>query len=778
MAGRTDPIAPPEQFTSFGELLKYLRRRARLTQRELAAAVSYNYSHISRLENGLRAPDVATLNAVFLPALRLNPSTDAPVIARLTELANLARDVAITPTTGRTGPAPVPRQLPSAVRHFVGRRTQSAQLQRLFEESGTPETPVISVIHGTAGVGKTALATQWAHRFAGYFPDGQLYLDLRGFDPTRSPVEPTEAVRGFLDAFAVPPERVPSGPEALVALYRSVLAGKRLLIVLDNAASVEQARPLLPGTPGSLVLVTSRRQLPGLTAVEGAQPISLDLLSPTEARELLIRHLGEERIDAEPAAAEEIVERCARLPLALALVAARAAARPGFPLATFAEELRTGRPTLDALHDDEQTADVRAVFSWSYQNLGAEAARMFRLLGLAPGPDITAPAAASLAGVPVGRARALLSELASRHMVAEPAPGRYAMHDLLREYAAERAEAQEPEDGRVGAVHRILDHYLHTAHAAGALLYPTRDPISLAPPRTGVTPERMEDLDRAVAWFTTGHGVLLAAVQHATDAGYDTHAWQLAWTVATYLERRGHWYDWAATGRAAVAAAERLREPAIQARSHRSLGFAYTRLGRLDDADGELRRALELYRAVGDTTGQAHTHQLFNMLAERSGRPAGCLEHALLALELYQTAGHRHGQAQAMNNVGWAYGLLGKFEQTLAYCRRALPLLQELGNRDGEANTWDSLGYAHHHLGQYPDAVSCYQRAIDLYRDLGDRYYEADTLRHLGETRCADGDPDGARQDWLAALKILDELGHPDAELIRVRLRALAAVGR
>jgi hypothetical protein len=249
------------------------------------------------------------------------------------------------------------------------------------------------------------------------------------------------------------------------------VAGKRLLLVLDNAASVEQARPLLPGTPGCLVVVTSRRQLPGLTAVEGAHPISLELLSPTEARELLVRHLGSDRVDAEPAATDEIIDRCARLPLALALVAARAAARPNCPLLTFAEELRTIRPTLDALHDDEQTADVRAVFSWSYQNLGPEAARMFRLLGLPPGPELTAPSAASLAGVPVDRARTLLAELARCHMVAEHAPGRYALHDLLRAYAAEQAEAHERPDERIEAVHRILDHYLHSAQAAGSLLY-------------------------------------------------------------------------------------------------------------------------------------------------------------------------------------------------------------------------------------------------------------------------------------------------------------------
>jgi hypothetical protein len=318
---------------------------------------------------------------------------------------------------------------------------------------------VISAVSGTAGVGKTALAVYWAHQVADRFPDGQLYVNLRGFDPSGSVMHPAEAVRRFLDALNVPPERIPVDLDAQAVLYRSQLAGKRMLVVLDNARDTAQVRPLLPGAPGCLVLVTSRNQLTSLIAGDGARPISLDLLTDEEARQLLARVLGVDRVAAEPAAVAEIITRCARLPLALALVAARAAVGPHGELQLLAEELRDTQQRWQLLTGDEPTTNVQAVFSWSYQALTPHAARLFRLLGLHPGPDIAAAAAASLAGLPPSTVRPMLAELVRASLLAEHSPGRYAFHDLLRAYATDLAQRTDSDRQRHAATARILNHY-------------------------------------------------------------------------------------------------------------------------------------------------------------------------------------------------------------------------------------------------------------------------------------------------------------------------------
>jgi tetratricopeptide (TPR) repeat protein len=319
----------------------------------------------------------------------------------------------------------------------------------------------------------------------------------------------------------------------------------------------------------------------------------------------------------------------------------------------------------------------------------------------------------------------------------------------------------------------MLDHYLHTTHTAERLLYPARDPLPLTPPQPGVTPQHPADYQQALAWFTADRAVLLAAVDHAAT-GFDTHTWQLAWTLSTFLNRQGHWHDWAAAGRAAVAATGRLADPTAQALAHRYLARAYTRLGRLDDADTHLSHALDLHRQAGDQAGQAHTHLNLAYLWERRGRPAQALDHARQALDLYRAAGHQAGQAQALNAVGWCHALLGDHRQALTYCQQALTLFQELGDRAGQAATWDSLGYAHHHLGHHTQAVICYQHALDLVRELGDRYYESLAFTHLGDTHHAVGNPTAARDAWQHALTILDDLDHPDADTVRAKLHDLA----
>jgi DNA-binding SARP family transcriptional activator len=677
------------------------------------------------------------------------------------------------PAASAAGPAPpVPRQLPAAVAGFTGRAAELAALSRILDDAsaGGPGTVVISAMGGTAGVGKTALAVHWAHQVAARFGHGQLYVNLRGFDPSGAPAAPEAAIRGFLDALGVPPERIPPAPEEQAGLYRSLLADRNVLIVADNARDEQQVRPLLPASPASLVLVTSRSELAGLGAADGARLLTLDVLSHAEAVQMLTARLGAARTAAEPAAAGQIASLCAHLPLALAIAAARAAARPGFALAALAGELADAVGRLDALDCGDPGASVRAVFSWSTRQLSDPAARMFRLLGLHTGPDISVLAAASLAGIAEADARRLLQGLARAHLIAEHVSGRYAFHDLLRAYAAEQARSTDSDDGRDAAVGRVLDHYLHTAARAAFLLFPAKEPVVLAPPRPGAAPGQPADHSQALAWFEQEHQVLVAAVTLAAGSGFDTHAWQLAWATASFLLVRGHWQEWAATLRTALAAATRLGDPAAQAISGRLLGAACTRLGDHDQAHGHYTSSLTLYQRLGDRLGQAKVHQSLGDLAEHQGRYPDALSHGEQALRRYQAIGDKPGEAEALNNVGWYHGLLGDYQQARAFCRQALTLSAEAGYRWVEGDAWDSLGYAEHHLGNLAEAAACYQRALSIFREAGDRFGEADTLTRLGDTRHAAGELAQAREAWQQALAILEDIQHPDVGQVRAKL--------
>jgi tetratricopeptide (TPR) repeat protein len=681
--------------------------------------------------------------------------------------------------------------LPAAVPGFTGRSRElealSALLAHPSDGPGHPSpggTPVvITAIGGTAGVGKTALAVHWARQAAARFPDGQLYVNLRGFGPSADPLTPAEALREFLDALHVPAAQIPAGLEARQALYRSLLASQRVLILLDNARDPAQVRPLLPAIPGALVLITSRSELTGLIAADGARPLTLDVLTDTEAHQLIAGRIGAARVAAEPAAADELIGLCARLPLALAITAARAAAQPAFPLAALAAELHDARSRLDALSTGEDVTDVRAVMSWSYQNLPAPAARMFRLLAIHPGPDITAPAAASLAALTLPQARTQLRELARCHLLAEPAPGRYAFHDLLRAYASEQAHAEDPEPERRAALGRALDHYLHTAQAAAMLLNAHRSPITPAPAQPGTVPESLDGHGQALAWFTAEHHVLLAVIGQAATAGFDVHTWQLPWAMVDYFSWQGHWHDLAAVQHGALAAAWRLGDITAQADVHRAIGQARFGLRSWEDARAHLSRALDLYQDLGDLTGQARTHIVLGQVLDRMDRCREALGHARQALSLFEEVGLRAGQARALNNMGWFHARLGDYRQALARSRQALSLQREVGDRCGEAHTWDSLGYAHHQLGHYAKAARCYQQAIGLYIDLGDRHGQAETLTHLGDLRRAASSPQAAIATWRQALDILDALHHPDADQVRDKLDradalAASAAGR
>ncbi|SNY70109.1 AfsR/SARP family transcriptional regulator [Paractinoplanes atraurantiacus] len=659
-----------------------------------------------------------------------------------------------------TDVVPAPAQLPASVAGFAGRGAALAELDDLLAASLTAGgAAVIAAISGPAGVGKTSLAVHWAHKAAARFPDGCLYVNLRGFDTGGQMLDPGEAVRGFLYALGVPPDRVPSTSEAQAGLYRSLLAGRRLLVLLDNARDADHVRPLLPASPAALTLVTSRNQLTPLLATHGAHPVDLAALPAAEARELLARRLGPGPMAAEPDAAAAIIAACAGLPLALAIAAARAR-QNDLPLTALAGELAGAR--IGALDAGDTSTRVETVFSWSYAALSPSAARLFRLLAPLPGPDVSAVAAASAAGRPLPEVRRDLAELVQASMLLEPAPGRHTFHDLLRAYATGLAP-----DGDRDATARLLNHYLHTAYAANMLLDPAQDPIALDGPVPGVTLDPPAKYQEAMDWFAAERLSLLAALK---VPGFDTVTWQLCLSMVTFLDWQGYWHDLEAAARLAVGAAARSSDAVALARAHRHLSIAHLGLNRFAEGEAELRTALDISTASGDVIGQAFAHNGLASLHDRRDRADLALPHARRSLELFESAGHRVGQANALNSVGWYQALLGDHEDSLTSCRRALALLEELGDRYGQAHTWDSLGYAAHHLGRHPDAVDCYRNAVAIFHDLGDRYQEADTTTKLGDTHQTAGDLPAARAAWEHACRILTDLNHPDAAALRAKL--------
>jgi DNA-binding SARP family transcriptional activator len=776
-----------------------------------ADALGYYEAFRRRLAEELGADPGSELQAVHQAILRATPGAP-PVTAAGPALIHA---VPAAPAA-RNGAAvrPVPAQLPAAAAAFTGRHAELTALDAMLaadrpalvgkpdaggrdgpgrdgpsrdghggDRRGGPDSPdggggqslavVISAVSGAAGVGKSTLAVHWAHRVAHRYPDGQLFVNLRGYDP-EAPVGAADALAGFLRALGASGPEIPVGTDERAAMYRTLLNGRRVLVLLDNAGSAEQVRPLLPGSAGCLVIVTSRDALGPLVAAEGAHPLTVDLLTLDEARQLLAARLGEHRVSAEPEAVAEIIARCARLPLALAIVAARAATRPGFPLAALAAELGRTAGTLDAFDAGDASTDIRTAFSWSYQALSAGGGRLFRLLGLHPGPELSTAAAASLAGVPVPQASHLLAELTRSHLLTEHAPGRYTLHDLLRTYATGLAHTTDTDPERRAALGRLLDHYVHTGTAADRCLLPARSPIPLAPapPAPAAATAAPASPERAAEWANAESRNLAEALRLAHESGFDAHAWQLAWILESILTRQGRWLDLVTTWQAAQHAAERLTEPVALAYAHRALACAHGRLGHYPDAHTHYDRAIELYAATGAPAEHARAHQNLAVLWGQQERYDRAIDHAWQALAQFQCIGDDDGQAYSLNSVGWYQALAGDHTSALFHCEQALELFQRVGNRVGEAATWDSLGYAHTHLARHAQAARCYQRAIGLYHALGDCYNEAESLTNLGDSRHAAGDRTAARAAWQSALDILTDLDHSDAEAVRTRLSA------
>jgi DNA-binding SARP family transcriptional activator len=676
----------------------------------------------------------------------------------------------------------VPRQLPAGVQHFAGRADKLAALDGLLDQLAGQGTAVITAVGGMAGVGKTTLALHWAQRVTARFPDGQLYVNLRGFGPAGQPVEPGEAIFGFLEAFHFPGDLVPHDLDARAALYRSILAGRQLLLLLDNARDAGQVRPLLPGSPGCFVLITSRNPMTSLAAAEGAHCLILDPLAESEARELLASRLGSSWAAGRQPAATELIELCGRLPLALGIAAARAASGHGLTLTALVEELRAERGRLDALEirDGADPSDsVRAVFWWSYRNLSAGAARMFRLLGLQAGPDISRHAAASLAAVPLDQASRALSELVAAQLLTEQVPGRFAFHDLVRAYAIEQAAANESEAECRSALSRVLDHYLHTAHCANVLLYSSREAeAQQATPAAGTVPERFTSCEQALGWLQSEQQVLVTAVSMAADRGFDAHAGQLAGALCRFLSLRGDWHNRTETQRVALAAAQRLGDQVAQARAHRGIGAACTPVYGREVAETHLRRALALYRNLGDRSGEGGCLYSLSQICEQQGEYGEALRCAEQALSLYRDAGDKAEEAWALNAVGWLHVITGSQELARSYCEPALTIHREFDDNFGQACTLHSIAQICHKSGLHAEATALYRDAVVLWRRLGDRGFLAVTIADLGDAYHASGDTAAARQSWQQALAIMTDLHHPQADQVHARLTNAAIADR
>ncbi|MFY1669963.1 ATP-binding protein [Plantactinospora sp. WMMB334] len=658
--------------------------------------------------------------------------------AREADLAAVAPAGVPVAASGVSGSTPVPRELPPEVFGFTGRSDQLKWLDELATGGGTP---VLTVIAGTAGVGKTALAVHWAHQAAERFPDGQLYANLRGHAPG-DPVRPIEALLQFLRGLGVPADELPTEEDSAVARYRSLLADRRVLVVLDNAANAAQVRPLLPAGAGSLVLVTSRDRLSGLVAREGARRLSLDVLGADEAYLLLARILGADRVAVEPDAAGELARACSFLPLALRLAAAAVIDRPGRPIADYVADLH--RDALAGLEIDDEPSGARATFELSYRALAPDVRRLFRFSGLVPGPDLTPECAAALVGTTESAAGRLLERLAAAHLLTEHSAGRYAGHDLLRQYAADRSRTEDSAQTRQAALRRLLDRYLRGADAAARRLYPHRLRLPVPPssaPASGSddnttasapVPDFHDDA-AALAWLDAERGNLVAAIAYAADHGPRPVAWLLADTLRSYFWLRMQTVDLVRATTDAWRAAEADGDPRARAMTLLSLSNIDHRRRRYAEAIEHCTDALALAERAGWEQGQATA---FGILATVY-RDAGELERAAevygRTLTLYRRVGSLDGEALTLDHLARTYWYLARFPEALESATRALTLRRQTGSRQAEAAALDTLGEICHAAGRLDEALDHLSLALTLNRQVGDRGAEAYTLRDLAE---------------------------------------------
>jgi tetratricopeptide (TPR) repeat protein len=766
----------PHDGDGFGQRLRWHRMAAGLTQEELAERSGLSVRSISDIERGRSGRPFRASLERLADALRL-PATERTAIMT----AARQRPPAGPPPLGPAGPAgpeppaadqagSVPRQLPAVATHFAGRTTELSTLtRRLDQAGGSPAgTVLISAIGGTAGVGKTALAVTWAHQVAGRFPDGQLYVNLRGYDPGQ-PMTTAEALAGFLRALGVPGPGIPPADDDRAAMYRSLLAGRQVLVVLDNAGSAEQVRPLLPGSPHCLVVVTSRDALPGLVARDGAWRLDLDLLLPAEAVSLLRALIGA-RVDADPDATAALAQQCSRLPLALRVAAELAAARPDASLRSLVDGLADQRQRLDRLDaGGDPRAAVRAVFSWSHQRLDAGAARAFRLLSLHPGPDFDCYAAAALTGSVLDDAVRVLGRLAQAHLLQPAAAGRdaasrYGMHDLLRAFGADLAAARDSSPERQAALGRLLDYYLHVASAAMDTLFPAERGARPRVPEAATAVPPLASPAAARAWLDTHRASLASAAMHAASRGWPGQAILLAAVLNRYLEAGEHQSEAVTIHSSALLAASSTDGRLAAGRALNNLGLVSLRQGRYQEAASYHARALSLFREIEDRTGEAQALGNLGLVSFQEGGYQQAIDYHEQALVRYRQVGDQTGEGRTLTNLGLVGERQGRYPQAAACHEQALALFRETGNRAGEAYPLVNLGNVRLRQGRCEQAEKHYQQALALHREHGSGSGEAYSLSGLGDVSRQQGRCQQAADYYERALPLLREHGDRSGE--------------
>jgi tetratricopeptide (TPR) repeat protein/transcriptional regulator with XRE-family HTH domain len=731
--------------SGFGGLLRRLRAEAGLTQEELAEAARLSPRSVSDLERGIN---------------RTARAATARLLADALGLAGPARTG--FEAAARGGPVPggvaaATRTLPRDLASFTGRQQELEQLVQAA--AGAGGVVGIHAIGGMAGVGKTAFAVHAAHRLASRFPGGQIFLALHGHTPGQVPVDPADALASLLLTAGVAAGQVPPGLQARMALWRDRLAGRPLLLVLDDAVDSEQVRPLLPGAGGSLVLVTSRRHL---TALDDATAVSLDTLPPGEAAALLVRLAGRDRLGPDDPAVAEISRLCGYLPLAIAMVARQLHHHPAWTAAGRAAELAAAADRLELM--ETENLSVAAAFNLSYDDLPADQQRLFRRLGLHPGADIDGYAAAALDGTGLGTARRGLEALYDQCLLTEPAPGRYRMHDLIREHARALAGRLDPDRDRDQATERLLDYYQHTAARADALIaQQTRPGPAVADDAIPAVPV-LAGQEQALAWARAEWASLLACLDHATAAGQHARVIALTAGLAGLLRSDGPWAEAITRHTAAVQAAWHLGDRLGQANTLHDLGFLWRLAGDCPAAARPLEQALGLYRDLGDRLGQASALSVLGEVRWLTDDYPVAAQMVEQALDIFRDLGNRLGQARALHDLGGVRLATGDYPAAAQVLDQALGLYRDLGNRRGQANTLTVLGTVRLAAGDYPAAAQVLEQALGIFRDLGERSGQAGALVRLGAVRRLTGDYPAAARLVEQALGIFRDLGDRDGE--------------
>jgi tetratricopeptide (TPR) repeat protein/transcriptional regulator with XRE-family HTH domain len=764
--------------TGFGHLLRQFRRSVGITQEELAELAGISPRSLRDLEGGrvsrprrstvdglARGLGLAADDRARLLAAAWRPAP-APDLAAAVPAARAGTDPDADSDPGGSGTAVAdghrmtPAQLPADIMDFTGRQAELARITRLFHGNGVPQPTAPVAIVGSAGVGKTALAVHWAHQAADRGQDGQLYINLRGYATTPQ-ARPIEALSSLLRGLGVDPQRIPVDLDEATALFRTIVYRRRLVIVLDNAASSSQVRPLLPGSPTCLVLVTSRNHLTGLLAREGARILTLGTLTEADALTLVGRIAGSRRLQTEPAASAELTRLCGRLPLALRIAAAKLAQRPHGTVASLIADM-TEANRLAALEvDGDEGAALRAAFDLSYGPLVPGTRRLFRYLSLVPGPDFTTPVAAALAGLPPDDTATLLGQLVSAHLVEEHVADRYRLHDLIRLYAAQRAGSDDDPGALAAAAGRFRHWYLCRASAAAELLYPQLLRLPGAPPALD---QPFTGLGQASEWLDAERSNLMAAIEAAADDEPAPEAWLMADALRGYFSLRRHTIDWLAAAQAGRQAAAAAGDARAQAGCELSIAHAHWSRADYPQSAAHYENALSLARTAGWSDGEATILGNLGLVCWELGRAEESVAHLTGALALDRQTGRLAGQANNLANLGYVCRVLGRPGEAADHCQEALALYRAMGSSGGMANSLGNLALVYRDLGQPAEANAKLREALRIYREIGDRANQADALNNLTTVSLDAGDTDTARELAEAALELARQIGDRRAE--------------